>query len=313
MHVHPIEIPTPFPVGPVNVYLFGGDPLTLVDAGPKTGDALAALETGFARAGHRVEDVRRIVLTHGHVDHAGLARTLVERSGAEVYIHPADLPKVGDTAAYYRAMRRFLESAGVPEAPVQGLQERARIMQRMRDPLRDVRTLQEGDEIEMGGRRFRVLHCPGHSIGHICLHDGKRMLVAGDVLLGDISPNPLIEFDVSGARIPTLPQYLATLRRLQDLPMEVALPGHGGPIAAPAARAAETVAHHQARKAEIAALLRNGPRTLADLTLTLFGNLDELNVVLAISEVVGHLDLLVMEGAAAVETRNGILHYARTA
>ena len=80
-----IEIATPWPVGPVNVYLIDDDPLTLIDAGQRSDEALADLEAGLAEVGRRVEDLERIVITHQHIDHSGRARASVaERSGAEL-------------------------------------------------------------------------------------------------------------------------------------------------------------------------------------------------------------------------------------
>src|SRR5437867_3795623 len=82
--VERIELPTPFAVGPVNVYLVDGEPLTLVDAGPNWDEALATLEQRLAARGRKLEDIGLLLLTHQHFDHVGLAATIKERSGAEV-------------------------------------------------------------------------------------------------------------------------------------------------------------------------------------------------------------------------------------
>ncbi len=79
-----ISIPTPWAVGPVNVYLLEDDPLTLIDTGPVDPASLGTLERELAAHGHRIEDLERVVLTHQHVDHWGLARAIVDRSGAEL-------------------------------------------------------------------------------------------------------------------------------------------------------------------------------------------------------------------------------------
>src|SRR5688572_17549799 len=81
----PIRIPLPLPhIGSVNTWLIPGQPLTLVDTGPREDHALSALEGGLARAGVRVEDLELVLLTHHHVDHTGLAATIADRSGAQV-------------------------------------------------------------------------------------------------------------------------------------------------------------------------------------------------------------------------------------
>src|SRR5712692_9963925 len=114
MRLHRIELPTPFPVGSVNAYLLAGDPLTLVDAGPKTQEAQRALEAGVASAGFRIESIRRILLTHGHVDHSGNAAWLAQRTGAVVYLHAADRGKVGGRRWVASHVKIFFTQADFP-------------------------------------------------------------------------------------------------------------------------------------------------------------------------------------------------------
>ncbi|HEY8303731.1 MAG TPA: MBL fold metallo-hydrolase, partial [Solirubrobacteraceae bacterium] len=78
-----MAIPTPFAVGRVNCYLIEDDPLTLLDAGPNSATSLTTMEAMLEAHGHRVEDLKRIVVTHQHIDHLGLLDVLARRSGAE--------------------------------------------------------------------------------------------------------------------------------------------------------------------------------------------------------------------------------------
>src|SRR6266567_6064376 len=88
MSIIPISLPTPFYIGPVNVYLIAEDPVTLIDTGPKTKEANEALLEGLRQARIRIADIRRIVLTHAHEDHCGLARSVRDQAkDAEVFVH----------------------------------------------------------------------------------------------------------------------------------------------------------------------------------------------------------------------------------
>src|SRR3954466_13981711 len=84
-------------VGSVNAWLLRGDPLTLVDTGPRDDAALAALEQGLRREGPRIEDIELVLATHHHIDHVGLAAGTARRSGAVV----AALHRVADYVGRY--------------------------------------------------------------------------------------------------------------------------------------------------------------------------------------------------------------------
>src|SRR3954469_25417216 len=104
----PLPIPLPLAhVGSVNAWLLRGDPITLIDTGPRDDGALAALEAGLRAHGLRVEDIELVLATHHHLDHVGLAATIQRRSGAAVAV----LDRLADYGASYSAQveedRRF--------------------------------------------------------------------------------------------------------------------------------------------------------------------------------------------------------------
>src|SRR4051795_2832270 len=114
MKIIPIIVPTPFYVGPVNCYLIAEDPVTLIDTGPKTKEAVGALREGLRRAGFRVSDLRHIVLTHAHEDHCGLAKSLRdEAKDAEVFVHNWETGHRHSRLEYEEHLN-LLVRAGVP-------------------------------------------------------------------------------------------------------------------------------------------------------------------------------------------------------
>ena len=141
--LHALPLPTPFPVGPVNAYLAEGEPLTLIDTGPKDDATRAALAAALKVHGHRLEDIRRIILTHHHVDHVGLAGEIAARSGAEGLAHPYTLPWLADYAAERARHEPFFQQVwregGVPDDIVQVMDESGVSIARWLDPVPNTR------------------------------------------------------------------------------------------------------------------------------------------------------------------------------
>jgi len=153
MKIVPISLPTPFYIGPVNVYLIEEDPLTLIDAGPRDEASLEALRSGLNQLGYKLSDIKRIIISHAHADHYGLARVIVEESGATAYIHEWDAPAVsGDTD--YRAYRELLTASGVPREAIDRMEAGYEKFQGFAYPLDHVETLKDNDEVLAGKIAF---------------------------------------------------------------------------------------------------------------------------------------------------------------
>jgi glyoxylase-like metal-dependent hydrolase (beta-lactamase superfamily II) len=317
-YLHSLALPTPFPVGPVNVYLAEGDPLTLIDTGPLHAASLAALEAALAARGRRVEDIGVLLITHHHVDHLGLAAEIARRSGAEICTHPFNFPWLADYEAERRRQQPFYQAiwqqSGVPAAITEAMRAASQGMSRYTEPAAAGRALEDGQSFPLGGQDWRVLHTPGHAGGLICLWEpSSRTLLASDHLIRDISSNPILEPPLTnGPRPRRLVEYLAHLRRVAALEPVIALPGHGEPVEDVGGLVRQRAAFHARRASRILDAMGAGECTLWELTQPLFPRLTRgMDFFLALSEVLGHLDLLEDEGRAAPHMQAGIVRWRR--
>jgi glyoxylase-like metal-dependent hydrolase (beta-lactamase superfamily II) len=315
-HLHAIELPTPYPVGPVTVYLADApdEPLTLIDTGPHTTNAQAALEAGLARLGYHPSDLDRIIISHAHADHFGLAAQLVAASGAQVLSHPWNVAALGDYQADRERRIAFyvflLQQAAVPVDVMIDIGQATRGVNRYAQPVNISLTLDEGDQLHLTGLRWQALHTPGHAAGMICLYEpSSRTLLSSDHLLADISSNPVVEPPPPGQteRLRSLALYTKSLSRVATLDVAQALPSHGPIIHDVAGLVHKRLVFHRQRMDRILDALHNGARTTWDVTCTLFPQRPPLDTFLAISEVIGHLDLLEAEGSIEGQKEDGVI------
>lgn len=299
--LHCISLPTPFPVGPVNVYLAEGEPLTLIDTGPKDAPTRTALEAALAQHGYRIEDIQRIILTHHHVDHIGLAAEIVARSGAEILTHAHNVPVLTDYQNHRLQQQAFYDQlwreGGVPPEYAAEMNQIGQGFTRWSDPIERVQPLQEGDILFFAAGSWQVFHTPGHAGGLICLWNAAtRVLLANDHFIRDISSNPVAEppFEPGAPRPKRLVEYLFHMERMAALEPVLALPGHGEPVEDVPGLVRQRRAFHQRRAERIRATLIEKPLTLWEITQPLFPRLKRpIDYYLGLSEVLGHLDLLV--------------------
>lgn len=311
--VYHIPLPTPFPVGDVNVYLAEGEALTLIDCGVRDVPGRMALERALGTLGYRLADIRRLVITHHHTDHLGLAGEIVAESGCEVLAHPLAVGWIERPHEARAAFRAFsgglMRAAGVPEDEIALSDQVGRYLASLASPAVVAATLDEGDALELGGCMWRVYHTPGHAGDLICFYQPEsRVLLASDHILRDVSSNPLLEAPETpgGERPRRLLDYMRELERIAALDIEIAYTGHGEPVEDVRALVAERLALHGKRAARLYDLLRAGPRTVHELGRLMFPHAGKTELFLVISEVIGHLDILTQQGRVRAQTRDSL-------
>ncbi len=315
--IHHLPIPTPFRVGRVNCYLIDDDPLTLVDVGPNWGVALVALTDAVRAAGRRLEDVERSVITHPHADHVGLVGIVADSSGAEVCALDAFAPVVEDFGAYAdrndELAQAVMRRHGVRDDVVTVLAAVTRAHRGWGGSAPVTRRLRDGGELEFASRRFEVHHRPGHSPSDTILFDpASGELVAGDHLIASISSNPVISAPLDGAaggRPHALLTYMRSLRATRELEVATVLPGHGEAFGDHAALIDERFAMHERRARKIGGLIAEQPLTAHEIAHAIWGGVALTQTFLTLSEVLGHVDLLVERGEVTATEDEGVVRW----
>jgi len=311
--IHRIALPTPFLVGRVNCYLIEDEPLTLIDTGPNSGKTLDDLERALGAHNRRIEDLELIVLTHQHMDHLGLLEILARRSGAEVAALDLLAPYLADFSRSATADDEFAQAImrrhGVPDDLATVLGSLAAAFRAFGSSGRVTRPLHDGGTLQLRDRTLRIFRRPGHSPSDTIFWDEDRaMVIAGDHLLARISSNPLVSRPLSGPQQPrprALLQYMDSLRATRELPARLILPGHGEPILEHAELIDERLRMHRRRAARVLQILDGHPLSAYEIALQMWGNVAVTQAYLTLSEVLGHLDLLVDMGQAAEREADG--------
>lgn len=319
MRIIPLSIPTPFYVGDVNVYLIKEDPLTLIDVGPKTSEAAAALRNKLGREGIRLADIRRIVLTHAHEDHCGLARQIRdEAKDAEILVHDWETGHLFGRLAHEEHRRLMLRS-GVPDRVFDEMQALYNQISLLTDSLSegDFRPLKDDMELEFESGTLRVLHTPGHTPGSCSfVREANRTIICGDCVLKRITPNPVLSPDPVDPtrRFPSMAEYLVSLAKIREYKPTLAYGGHGEPVTDFEEIFNRYVRAIDERQRRVISLVSKEGVTAFEVAQKLFPDsvgAEDVHRFLAISESIAHLDYAESDKKIAVELKEGIEYYRK--
>lgn len=287
-------------------YLLGTEPdaeTTLVDTGVSIDNTRRQLREGLDRHGESFESIDRILLTHYHADHAGLAGEIQAESGCQVFVHEDDAALVeGDPAAVADQsdrLRRAIDEWGMPDEKQQQLLSFLDSTADIDGADATVTTFTDGATFDLGSVELRAVHMPGHTAGltgYAFEGTSGEEFFSGDALLPYYTPN------VGGADVRVegaLAAYLRTLSGIVERGYTRAWPGHRGPIIDPSGRAKDIVEHHRERTERVLSVLESGPATPWEISAELFGSLSSIHILHGPGEAFAHLEHLEAAGIVA--------------
>jgi glyoxylase-like metal-dependent hydrolase (beta-lactamase superfamily II) len=311
-----VKVPLPFRLREVNLYLLRGkDDYTLIDAGIDTADARAAFDAALGELGVRETDIGRVYVTHMHPDHVGMSGRRA-RAGSRVFLMADEERRarfvwgtepLSDWIAYTREHGAGGEIAEGIVAAVNTLRRAVSLPERFEH-------VRDGDTVEAGARRLRVVWTPGHSDYHyVLVDDDARVIFCGDQLLPAITPNIGLYPE---CRPNPLEDFLWSLGRFEREAAYTVLPGHGENYATLPQRIGQFRVHHDERLAGVRSQVASGDGrsgvTAYDIVRHFWGDtLSTHEVRFALVEVVAHLEYLRLRGEIAREDAGGVRRYTR--
>ena len=305
-----LALPLPFELESVNVFLVALESgYLLIDCGMHTAPAFETLRAALEERQIQWSDIHRIVLTHMHPDHMGMASRLLELTGAELAMHQAEAEHLNLVTNGNRRIPWLQEAylqSGVPPLLETKMEEHFATIRENFHPLHPSRLFVGGEKLDTALGPLEIVWTSGHSPGHICLYSHERkLLFSGDQILEKITPN--IAWHPNRDM---LAEFLESLQTLASLDVGIILPSHGEPFSGHRPWIAATTSHHQERCEEMVTLLGKSPLTAHQMVGEMWRRrLSPINHHFAIFEVLAHLEYLRRQGRVRHRNGNGALEW----
>ncbi|WP_146548614.1 MBL fold metallo-hydrolase [Rummeliibacillus suwonensis] len=312
--IHKIISPVPFPEGTVNSYLIKDDALSIVDVGTKTPEALEAIKKGIKDAGYQMEDIEQVILTHHHPDHVGWIDAFPNAKVlGHIYVDAWLRRDPVFINSHYDFYLDRLKEEGVPEEYYFWAKKMTRSIEMLGErTLTDV--IHDGDEIP-GHKGLIAIETLGHAQSHFVFwNEEKNAMIGGDLLIANISSNPLIEppLNPKAKRAKSLLQYNASLKKLLTLPIDKIYSGHGSEITNVQELVRERLEKQHIRAMKVLKLLEERPKNIFQINVEIFPIPYKSQLGLTLSQTIGQIDyLLDQDLITEVKDENGVYWYAK--
>ncbi len=316
-----IELPTRYGMKTVNAYLFVKPEPVLVDCGEKTPATWKALQSALAKYDLAIKDIKKVIITHAHVDHMGMAGKIAKESHAEIWVNDysydwatnleemwqrrialmkklmrKDIPPNGQGMALKKMMISFMEAVTTTWDTI---------------PKNQLRRFAIDDQLNLGGLDWEVIYAPGHSNTQTCFYQpAKKWLIAADMLLR-ITPTPVMDVSIADPtkRENSLFIMLQSFQKMADLEIEKVFPGHYEPFGNHRQLIQFQTDRIQMRKEETFSLIQNGKNRFFELFNIMYQN--RMNMP-GMSMLRGYLDLLFEEDRIEIkEMANYNAYYSK--
>ncbi|MDQ0217702.1 MBL fold metallo-hydrolase [Peribacillus cavernae] len=314
--VEMIELPTEWPVGPVNVFLIYGEKLTLVDCGRKLEKAWGQFNASLKQRGLTIMDIEQIVLTHHHDDHIGFLDWILEKNPIPVYAHANCRPYLTQDVDHFQRGAEFFSTFyrefGIPKEQAEELANSKAWNQGLKNKIQITMELDGGVAIP-GLSEWQVIETKGHAQSHISLYrSSDHVLLCGDHLIKHSPAGIFLEAPIfpETERSNPLIQYVNNLKKCLSFPVDITLSGHGEAIQNLPELINETLQKIDKRAGRVKSKLVNRKKSGFDLVKELYPDRFEDAMILLASDTIGLLDLLFERGEIISEKRDGVIYYS---
>ncbi|MFK7937647.1 MAG: MBL fold metallo-hydrolase [Saprospiraceae bacterium] len=311
-----IELPTQFGMQSVNAYLMLGDEPTLIDCGENTDAVWQTLTSALAKYNLKVSDLSRVIITHAHVDHIGMAGRIIANSEAELWISEYGVDWAIDPINMNERRIKIAQSyfGELGEAPTGSfIHQFVTMFRSLRNywtaiPAERVRTFAVDDVLNINGEEWKSIYAPGHCVHQTCFyHASSKTLISADMIL-PLAPAPVIDpaLDAPYGRVKALPMLLESYQRFQQLEVKAVFSGHYEPINNYYELIDRQVNRIHQRVEESHQAIATGTNQFWDLLEKIYAGRVGF---MAVPMLMGYLDILEIDNRIQKEKVNGILQY----